>query len=711
MNTALSQFLRVMLFSTLSMPFAAFSQTPCATMENHREHLQSNPALEASYEQSQRAILQAQQAGYKTNSNVTTIPVVVHVVHNGQPVGVDENITVEQIMSQFEILNRDFRRQNPDTINLPAAFAGLGGDAEVEFCLAKFDPTGYPTNGIYRYDYGRASWDRPEIESTLKPQTIWDRDKYLNIWIVRFGGDLANRYVQGYAQFPGMAANTDGLVISYRAFGTTGNISPSQVSGRTTVHEVGHWLGLFHIWGDDSDDPVQNQCLGDDQVQDTPNQQTEYYQCPSWPQASCGSQDMYMNYMDYTDGTCQNIFSKGQVARMQATLTTTRSSILNAATLCDYNTDVILTEIAFPPHLDTICSQSFSPVIMVGNFAANNITSFEMYTTINGGAPTQVSWTGNLQPGDTLPVVLDPITLGDGAYSINITLGDINGEGSDQFPGNDFKTNSFWIVNSGNGTGIPYSKGFENGIPGSWTIENPDSDVSWESANVGGFGQSSKSVRIDNFTQTGGGTIGHIDGLWLEPIDLSDGAWQQMTFDIAYARRDANSDDSLFVYGSSNCGDEWELLWANGGQAMATSADYTFPFTPAGTDWQQHIVDLNRYRGNSQVWLRFEHKSDGGNNVYLDNINISKAVTGFTVPEDRAPLQVYPNPASTSLHISGLENFNEGNFILFNYLGQVVQTGKLNNVILLEDNLNSGNYILRLRTEEFTQSEIIQINQ
>lgn len=678
-------------------------------MENHHDHLHNNPALIQSFNESQTRILSAQNSSEKADAVLVTVPVVIHVIHNGQAFGVDENIPTEQILSQLEVLNRDFRRLNPDTVDLPSEFSGLGGDAEIEFCLARFDPAGFPTTGINRMNMGQASWDRPDIESTLKPQTIWNRDKYLNIWIVRMGGDLAARNVQGYAQFPGMAANTDGLVIRFEAFGTTGNVSPQNNSGRTTVHEAGHWFGLFHIWGDDTDDPPQDRCDGSDQVMDTPNQEIEYYNCPTWPQSSCGSNDMYMNYMDYTDGDCQNIFTKGQVDRMRATLNTDRSGLFNAATACDYTFDAELVEFAFPVDQDTICASTFRPVIVVGNSAEEPITDFIAFATINGGAPVQTQVTGRISKGDTFEVQLNPMTVPDGGFALTVTLGSINGEANDQFPPNDFKTTNFTVTNGGYGAAMPFAEGFESGIPATWTIENPDNDRTWELANVGGFGQSSRSIRFDNFTSGPPSPNGRIDAVITEELDLSSGLWPQLDFSLAYARRDASSNDSLFVYASGNCGRDWTLVWRNGGNAMATNPDYGFPFTPAASNWSTNTADLNVVAGNSSVLVKFEHKSTGGNNVYVDDINIRKAVTSIEEPKPLDHISIYPNPASSIVKISGLEQDQEYNASLFDYLGQRVLQTSVYESIEIPTHLADGMYILRVENENASKAFILQI--
>jgi PKD repeat protein len=260
--------------------------------------------------------------GNRRGGNVITIPIVFHVVHNGQAIGTGPNISDAQVLSQIDVLNEDFRRLNADSINTPAPFQAVASDCEIEFCLATLDPSGQPTSGIHRYNGGQSAWDISSADGTLKPATIWDRDDYLNIWTVNLGGGLL-----GYAQFPGGSANTDGVVIGYQYCGRypdNPNVNDYNL-GRTATHEVGHWLNLYHIWGDDG-----TACTGSDLVGDTPNQADEHFGCPTFPAVSCSNGpngDMFMNYMDYTDDDCMNIFTTGQKNRMRAALNTTRLSI------------------------------------------------------------------------------------------------------------------------------------------------------------------------------------------------------------------------------------------------------------------------------------------------------------------------------------------------------------------------------------------------
>lgn len=239
---------------------------------------------------------------------VVTIPVVVHVVYNTTA----QNISDAQIQSQIDVLNADFRKLNADAGNTPSLFAGLVADCQIEFCMAQRDPSGNPTNGITRTYTTRTSFgtnDYVKYNST-GGHDAWDRNQYLNIWVCNLGGYL------GYAQFPGGAAATDGVVCTYTGFGTTGTAQAPFNKGRTATHEIGHWLNLYHIWGDDG-----SGCTGSDNCSDTPNQADENYGCPNYPNPSCSNtSDMYMNYMDYTDDPCMYMFTTGQSQRISAVL-------------------------------------------------------------------------------------------------------------------------------------------------------------------------------------------------------------------------------------------------------------------------------------------------------------------------------------------------------------------------------------------------------
>lgn len=235
-------------------------------------------------------------------SAVIVIPVVVHVLYNKE----EQNISADQIRTQIDILNKDYRRQNADAQLTPEVFRDLAADARIEFRLASEDPTGMPTSGIVRK---KTTIDFFGTDDRIKSSRMggddaWDADQYLNIWT----GNLAGG-VLGYASLPGGSPDKDGVVIRYNVFGNTGGAFGK---GRTATHEIGHWLGLRHIWGD-------TRC-GDDGIDDTPPQVAPSRGCPSGVQASCDNApggSMYMNFMDFTNDECTNMFTLGQAQKMR----------------------------------------------------------------------------------------------------------------------------------------------------------------------------------------------------------------------------------------------------------------------------------------------------------------------------------------------------------------------------------------------------------
>jgi hypothetical protein len=300
----------------------------CAAMEYLALQKSKDPSIEMKMDSIEKFTKRyIATTSFSNNSKtVITIPVVVHVLYSLNW----QNISDVQIQSQIDVLNEDFRRLNSDTINTPSLFKGVAADCQIEFCLAKRDPQGNPTTGITRTHTNKAVFDMQTDDAKYNStggHDIWDRNNYLNLWVVPAITDGSTNDILGYAQFPGGGSSaTDGVVICYKNFGRIGNLNPYYNKGRTATHEIGHWLNLLHIWGDDG-----GQCWGSDQVGDTPNQADETTGCPTFPQPSCGNtSDMFSNYLDYTDDACMNIFTNGQKARMWATLNGFRKSLFSS---------------------------------------------------------------------------------------------------------------------------------------------------------------------------------------------------------------------------------------------------------------------------------------------------------------------------------------------------------------------------------------------
>jgi Pregnancy-associated plasma protein-A/Secretion system C-terminal sorting domain len=319
----------------------------------------ASPKVNPTYEEAFQEILKKHErfASSKSAATVYNIPVIFHIIHSGEAAGTGANISQAQITSQLSILNAAFRKTNSDltTYVTQPSFLNYAADVEINFCAAKVDPSGVNLlePGIDRIEVSTKGWailpyTVSYIESTIKPGSSWNPNKYFNVWVLSFGG--ADASTLGYAQFPtvsgsvgsvadmaglGGAANTDGVVIGYSYFGATPFGAPYN-KGKTLVHETGHWLGLWHIWGDDG-----VACTGSDFVTDTPNQADENYTCPSSngavsADACAGSSGaMYQNYMDYSDDKCLVMFTLGQKIRMQAVMANcVRRASLNSSNVC-----------------------------------------------------------------------------------------------------------------------------------------------------------------------------------------------------------------------------------------------------------------------------------------------------------------------------------------------------------------------------------------
>ena len=317
------------LFFTLLILLLAIrlmGQRNCSTFTYQQQELKNNPSLiqkiNAIEAFTRLTVSSTNNTSYRTSGvSVIKIPVVVHILYHLP----SENISDELVFSQIAELNRDFRRQNADAVNTPSYFKLLAADCEIEFELAKSDSRRKSTSGILRKYTPINLW---ESDDKMKSNTemgddAWDSKSYLNIWVCNL--DL----VSGFSSVPGGPENKDGVVIGFQNFGVT-NSGTDFNMGKTTVHEVGHWLNLKHLWGDAT--------CGDDGVDDTPRQTGYNIDCPKGIRITCNNGphgDMYMNYMDFTSDACMNMFTNGQKARMRALFVSggSRNSILSSTGL------------------------------------------------------------------------------------------------------------------------------------------------------------------------------------------------------------------------------------------------------------------------------------------------------------------------------------------------------------------------------------------
>lgn len=443
----------------------------CATVEYERFLQEKNPkrAKEAQFENWINPLISKYKSS-RTNSKkavpVITIPVVVHVIHNGEAIGTAPNITNAQVESQITVLNQDYRKM----LGTPGGTSTnpIAVDVEIEFVLAKVDPNGNPTNGIDRVNMGQQSWDNVDIEGTVKPATIWDPNLYMNMWSIRFSDDT----LLGYAQFPDSAAlpgidasngagNTDGVVAKYDAFGSNdfgGSflLEAPYNKGRTMTHEVGHFLGLRHIWGDGSGDEDTNMpdCDATDYCADTPQVGWEHYDCSkiydTCP-ASAGN-DMPENYMDYTNDTCMNIFTENQKDRITTVMTNSsrraslKTSTKGTAIPLFANDGELKIEPDFISSTFGNCTSLPAPTnkkVALTNRGTSTLTSALINYSIAGGSNQTQMWTGSLARNETAIVTLFN-TASNGI--LNTSIGTANGT-ADQRTSNNTDSKTFSPVN------------------------------------------------------------------------------------------------------------------------------------------------------------------------------------------------------------------------------------------------------------------------
>ncbi len=647
-------------------------QRTCSTMDHLQYLKDKDPAAEKNHEKHLYQVnewVRTHADDYRSAGGAIVIPTVVHVVYaNGA-----QNIPDNQVLSQIDVLNRDFRRLNTDTTNTPAVWQNVMGDAGIEFCLAQRDPQGNPTTGIVRVPTSVNSFginDGMKFNSS-GGSDAWPRDEYLNIWVCNLQGGLL-----GYAQFPGQAANTDGVAVDYQFFGTI-NTQPPFNTGRTTTHEVGHWLGLFHIWGDDG-----GACSGSDNIADTPNQGNSSSGCPSFPATdNCATTSpgyMFMNYMDYSNDNCMNGFTVGQGTRMQGVLSTTRSAITNSDGCVPVNlepNDAQMQAINSPT--GTNCATSITPEIEVFNRGQNALTSFNVNWSLDQGPTQTQAWTGNLPSLGTVTITLPTTPINAGNHDLVIWTSDPNGVNDDD-PTNDTLSTAFVIQTVPTGGAVPFVEDFEGGFPPSgWTINNPDNDDTWELASVGAGG-SARSAYINYYDYA---APGERDEMILPALDLTNGSAPVMTFDLSYKLYSTNGfSDTLHVYVSTDCGATWTNVYTKFDQALTTATPFAqqSPWVPStNAHWRNESIDLSAYAGVQGVQIKFVAANDYENNLYIDNVN----VLGFVGVETELPasaVQLSPNPGHDYYRLDiNLPEISEVEVSVVNAVGQQVSLQRL----------------------------------
>lgn len=440
-------------------------------MTNNAAYRLEQEAREASLE---HLVRQYQQGLIPKNEAILTIPVVVHIIHDGDAYGTGSNISDEQIYSAVNGLNEDFRKMTGTNGD------GDGADVEVEFCLAVRDPDGNAHSGINRVDGCTvtnyctqgitAGNGQGAGELAIKNLSRWPNQQYYNIWVVtEIENNNGGSGIQGYAYFPTTSA-VDGTVVLFNAFGTTGNLKSYTNMNRTITHEMGHAFALFHSFQGGT--CTETNCVSQgDRVCDTPPT-TQNSNCAL---PACGGTQQVRNYMDYTSQTCKDMFTEGQKTRMRLALNNSRTNLL-ASNACVPVTPILadagISEIRQPT--GNQCSNMIQSQVRLQNFGSSPVSSvtIEYRTT---GAWQSFAWTGLLGQGQNTLITLPNYNGGWGAQTLEARTASPNGN-TDINTSNNSATGSYYAVQNGHQANIQITVDIL-GAQTTWQMRNSSNQV------------------------------------------------------------------------------------------------------------------------------------------------------------------------------------------------------------------------------------------
>ncbi|MCB9360432.1 MAG: T9SS type A sorting domain-containing protein [Flavobacteriales bacterium] len=680
-------------FSQKGIPGVDYRQ--CSTSERNNEILNNNPYKKQLMEEAHKKALKwtaehygevkLDENGKKVVSYI--IPVVWHVIHNGG----QENISRAIIEDEIAELNKDFQKLNSNIVNVHPAFSSIAADCEIEFRLARLDPDGNCTEGITRTK-SMLTYAMDESAKFLPGAESWNRNGryYLNIWM---GITLANG-AGGYAYYPGsVGMDQDGLVLRY------------QQLGNTVTHEVGHWLNLAHLWGS-TNDPGPGQtpdnCTTDDGVADTPNTLGQTG-CSQTTQ-SCGSIDNVQNYMEYN--FCDLMFTEGQKQRMHSALnddTGKRQTMVSLGNLQLTGTDdpyvqnptCKLLDADFTYDKEWICE--------------GDVVNFEDFNTYNG---VQTQWAWDFVGGtpNTSSVATPAITYNTaGVYGVTYAPGNAAG-----FADPMIKNNIITVSSITANYVLPFAESFENATTfnNEWFI-NTQNGQGWQTTTSASFTGSS-SLKIYNHLNS----AGDITEVITPSYDLSSITNPVLTYKWAFAQKLSGGNDQFLILYSTDCGTTWTPKSFKAGAAMATATATNSAFIPNTiNDWDSAEVDLSSIASESNVRFKLYFKNNGGNNFYLDDLNIFGSTPAGLIEHNRVNnLKVYPNPMNENTTVSFFlkSNITSLNIVIRDVLGKEVtkiiantsfSAGKYTIDIDKTNKLTSGLYFLEFNADNNVQVE------
>lgn len=623
----------------------------CGTHWKMQEMMEKYPAFKIMHEKAQEQLNKEYQEMLiqeksKDHSNpdakgvVYTIPVVFHVLHQ---YGV-ENISREQIEDCLFIMNRDYRLQNTDANNVVSTFQGMPADAEIEFAFATIAPDGSCFNGITRtadaMSYqGDQGWDQVQaiVDGNDVYQGIWPGDEYLNIFVCGEIGGAA-----GYTTTPSTwngTSMTNGIWVLHNYVGSIGTANSSR--SRTMTHEVGHWLNLSHLWGGTNNPGLSSNCSSDDGVADTPN--TEGWTSCNLSGTTCdGNLDNVENYMEYS--YCSKMFTPGQVTRMRTAINSSvggRNNVWKASNLSAVgaNAAPILCKAEFQADQFEICE---GDVVTFEDLSYSNVSNWNW--TFNGGTPSSST---SQNPAITYNTA--------GTYAVTLTVGDGTGSVSET-------KNGYITVRPATGAAAPIVEGFESisSIPSTdWFVENPDNGNTW-AVTTAAAASGSKSIRVVN----NAANEGNKDDFISNTIDLSSATDVELSFKYAFRKRNDSNTDKISVWASGDCGKTWALRKNISTLSLSTGSNTNSSgWSPSSGEWTEVVItNISSTYWTSSFRFKIQFQSGGGNNVYVDDINLTSGPTSIEENGFVSGLELFPNPmnetATLRFNLNGDHNID-----------------------------------------------------
>ena len=685
------------IYTIFSILISAIAVAQCGTDEyNHslvKDKLSEGQSY-ADYLENIYNLKYDESVDLKTKKATRIIPVVFHVIHAYG----DENISKAQIEDQLRVVNEDFQRQNADASQTRDVFKSRAANFNIEFKLARIAPDGSYTEGITRtYDPINMIEDYEDRDNEAKSVALaWDRNRYLNIWVVKEIKSSGTGTILGYAQFPGQQASTDGIVMIHDRVGTTGT-AVSSGKGRTLTHEIGHWLGLYH--------PFQGGCSGNgDRVDDTPPVAEASYGCTaSQNPNTCNTDfpneiDMVENYMDYANGTCMNAFTNGQLARVNGFLASNQYRARNIAASNIVATGVNTNPVS-KPIADFWYDDPSKKVICAGQ-------SMKFKDFSYNGDITQRTWKFDGGTPATSSAINPEIVYNTpGIYKVELDVA--NSAGGTTASQILFVT----VLPNVADSKAPFGQDFEsNTSVNGWQFEKDLSGNGWsKSSSIGYSGSNSIQAYVDENTPQSF-RMKAIS----EAVDVSEYEVPlYLHFKYAYATRVSSASEVLLVLVSDDCGLSWTTLKAFNNANLVTGPESSPDWVPQSKqDWGRQSISLSRYKDAKNLFVRFDVISRNGNSVFIDDINIGEFALSTSELGNDTPWKVFPNPAQSNFVVKTESKAINGSLSIMDLTGRILLERKINSdqMTINSSGMPNGLYILSVVNDNKVWSSKLIIN-